>query len=48
MGDIAGILSDNRRVLGLMPHPERAIDRVTAAAMAAAMFSGLMTMMAQA
>ena len=26
MGDIAGILSDNRRVLGLMPHPERAID----------------------
>ena len=26
MGDIAGILSDNRRILGLMPHPERAID----------------------
>ena len=24
--DIAGILSANRRVLGLMPHPERAID----------------------
>jgi len=24
--DIAGILSENRRVLGLMPHPERAID----------------------
>lgn len=23
---IAGILSENRRVLGLMPHPERAID----------------------
>ncbi len=23
--DIAGVLSDNRRVLGLMPHPERAI-----------------------
>ena len=24
--DIAGILSQNRRVLGLMPHPERAVD----------------------
>ena len=26
MNDIAGILSDNRRVLGMMPHPERAVD----------------------
>ncbi len=26
VGDIAGILSDNRRVLGMMPHPERAAD----------------------
>jgi len=25
-GDIAGILSSNRRVLGMMPHPERAAD----------------------
>lgn len=24
--DIAGVLSDNRRVLGMMPHPERAAD----------------------
>jgi phosphoribosylformylglycinamidine synthase I len=24
--DIAGVLSENRRVLGLMPHPERVID----------------------
>lgn len=24
--DIAGVLSDNRRVLGMMPHPERACD----------------------
>ncbi|KAA9009792.1 phosphoribosylformylglycinamidine synthase subunit PurQ [Histidinibacterium aquaticum] len=24
--DIAGILSPNRRVLGMMPHPERAVD----------------------
>ena len=27
MADIAGVLSANRRVLGMMPHPERAIDR---------------------
>ena len=26
-GDIAGILSENRRVLGMMPHPERAADK---------------------
>lgn len=26
MGSIAGILSDNRRVLGMMPHPERACE----------------------
>lgn len=26
LADIAGILSDNRRVLGMMPHPERAAD----------------------
>jgi phosphoribosylformylglycinamidine synthase len=26
MGDIAGVLSANRRVLGLMPHPERVIE----------------------
>lgn len=26
VADIAGILSDNRRVLGMMPHPERAAD----------------------
>ncbi|MEM1237953.1 MAG: phosphoribosylformylglycinamidine synthase subunit PurQ [Pseudomonadota bacterium] len=26
LDDIAGILSENRRVLGMMPHPERAAD----------------------
>ncbi|CUH48353.1 phosphoribosylformylglycinamidine synthase subunit PurQ [Ruegeria atlantica] len=26
VGNIAGILSENRRVLGMMPHPERAAD----------------------
>lgn len=39
--DIAGILSDNRRVLGLMPHPERAVDPATGATDGAAMFAGL-------
>ncbi|MGB1236157.1 MAG: phosphoribosylformylglycinamidine synthase subunit PurQ [Planktomarina sp.] len=29
MDDIAGILSENRRVLGMMPHPERAVDPAT-------------------
>ncbi|MEM7239173.1 MAG: phosphoribosylformylglycinamidine synthase subunit PurQ, partial [Pseudomonadota bacterium] len=24
--DIAGVLSENRRVLGMMPHPERLAD----------------------
>lgn len=28
LADIAGILSDNGRVLGLMPHPERKIDAI--------------------
>jgi len=26
VGDIAGILSENRRILGMMPHPERACE----------------------
>ncbi|HKK37072.1 MAG TPA: phosphoribosylformylglycinamidine synthase subunit PurQ [Paracoccaceae bacterium] len=26
--DVAGVLSENRRILGLMPHPERAVDPV--------------------
>lgn len=26
VGDIAGVLSENRRVLGMMPHPERAAE----------------------
>ncbi|MEL6313851.1 MAG: phosphoribosylformylglycinamidine synthase subunit PurQ, partial [Pseudomonadota bacterium] len=28
LNDIAGILSENRRVLGMMPHPERMADPV--------------------
>jgi phosphoribosylformylglycinamidine synthase len=40
--DIAGILSENRRVLGLMPHPERAIDPLQGGTDGAALFTALM------
>ncbi len=39
--DIAGILSENRRVLGLMPHPERVVDPATGGTDGAALFAGL-------
>ncbi|WP_420863444.1 phosphoribosylformylglycinamidine synthase subunit PurQ [Algirhabdus cladophorae] len=39
--DIAGILSENRRVLGMMPHPERAIDEGHGGTDGAAMFRAL-------
>ena len=38
---IAGILSENRRVLGLMPHPERAADPALGMSDGAAMFRAL-------
>ena len=38
---IAGILSANRRVLGLMPHPERAADPALGGSDGAALFAGL-------
>ena len=41
MDDIAGILSANRRVLGLMPHPERVVDAAQGGTDGAAMFKGL-------
>ena len=40
-GDIAGILSANRRVLGLMPHPERAVDPAHGGTDGAALFASL-------
>ncbi len=46
MADIAGILSANRRVLGLMPHPERAVDRTLGGVDGAAVFASLMGGMA--
>ena len=41
MDDIAGILSDNRRVLGMMPHPERAADDALGNTDGAALFQGI-------
>jgi phosphoribosylformylglycinamidine synthase len=39
--DIAGILSANRRVLGMMPHPERRADPAHGGTDGAALFAGL-------
>ncbi len=41
VGEIAGVLSENRRVLGMMPHPERCIDPLQGGADGAALFGGL-------
>ncbi|WP_298848445.1 phosphoribosylformylglycinamidine synthase subunit PurQ [uncultured Ruegeria sp.] len=41
VGDIAGILSENRRVLGMMPHPERAADEGHGGTDGAALFRAL-------
>ena len=41
VADIAGVLSDNRRVLGMMPHPERAIEPAQGGSDGAAMFRAL-------
>lgn len=46
MNDIAGILSENRRVLGLMPHPERALGDASGGGDGAALFASLMGKMA--
>lgn len=40
-GGIAGVLSENRRGLGLMPHPERAADPALGPAPGARMLEGL-------
>ena len=40
--DIAGVLSENRRVLGMMPHPERAISNQHGGTDGTKMFAGLM------
>lgn len=46
--DVAGILSENRRVLGMMPHPERAFEAIHGRVDGAALFSGLVDSLATA
>jgi phosphoribosylformylglycinamidine synthase len=42
VGDIAGVLSENRRVLGMMPHPERAIEPLLGSADGRGVFESLL------
>lgn len=46
--DIAGIVSENGRVLGLMPHPERAIDPILGGSDGLVMFAGIAEMLVDA
>lgn len=46
--DIAGVLSENRRVLGMMPHPERMAEAAHGGTDGAAMFRSLAEAMASA
>lgn len=46
MDDIAGVLSANRRVLGMMPHPERAMDPVLGSGDGRGLFESLLGRMA--
>lgn len=46
VADIAGVLSENRRVLGMMPHPERAVDPLLGSDEGRPLFAALMGGMA--
>lgn len=46
MADIAGVLSENRRVLGMMPHPERACEAAHGGTDGAGLFKSLVSGMA--
>ena len=46
--DIAGVLSDNGRVLGMMPHPERAVDAAHGGTDGLALFRSVMEQLATA
>lgn len=48
MEDIAGILSPNRRVLGLMPHPERAVSPALGGTDGSALFRSILESLATA
>ena len=45
LADIAGVLSENRRVLGMMPHPERAVDAGHGGVDGKPLFAGLLGQM---
>jgi phosphoribosylformylglycinamidine synthase subunit PurQ / glutaminase len=46
VADIAGVLSENRRILGMMPHPERAVEPLHGGVDGARLFGSLMGGMA--
>ena len=48
VADIAGILSENRRVLGMMPHPERLNDPALGGTDGAGLFASLVQALARA
>ena len=48
VASIAGVLSENRRVLGMMPHPERAVDAGHGGTDGQALFRGLVGQLASA
>lgn len=48
VNDIAGVLSENRRVLGMMPHPERAADPALGGTDGAPLFKVLVDSLVQA
>ena len=41
MGDIAGIFNENRNVLGMMPHPERAAESILGSSDGLAIFESV-------
>ncbi|MGB1752500.1 MAG: phosphoribosylformylglycinamidine synthase subunit PurQ, partial [Paracoccaceae bacterium] len=43
MDNIAGVVSQNRRILGMMPHPERAIEDLMGSPDGKPFFAGLVT-----
>src|SRR5690554_752152 len=46
LNDIAGILSENRRILGMMPHPEDATDPIQGSTEGCGLFDGIVKSLA--
>ena len=46
LGSVAGVLSRNRRILGIMPHPERRVDPMTGGTGGLLLFEGLVSSLA--